>query len=138
MSLGCIMRCERRELNPHPLRDRILSPARLPVPPRSRSCAPDAPTLQSPAPGREGRPLTFPMETAPPRSYIHSAPGGPRRGGAGSHLKRRSATVARTISPVHLLAPLAVVAGLAACRNPRKPGGGGGRGTRKEKRSGVL
>jgi hypothetical protein len=29
--------CERRELNPHPLRDRILSPARLPVPPRSRA-----------------------------------------------------------------------------------------------------
>ena len=29
-------RCERRELNPDPLRDRILSPARLPVPPRSR------------------------------------------------------------------------------------------------------
>jgi hypothetical protein len=28
--------CERRELNPHPLRDRILSPARLPVSPRSR------------------------------------------------------------------------------------------------------
>jgi hypothetical protein len=30
-------KCERRELNPHPLRDRILSPARLPVPPRSRA-----------------------------------------------------------------------------------------------------
>ena len=28
--------CERRESNPDPLRDRILSPARIPVPPRSR------------------------------------------------------------------------------------------------------
>ena len=28
--------CERRESNPDPFRDRILSPARLPVPPRSR------------------------------------------------------------------------------------------------------
>src|SRR5690349_21648177 len=32
-----ISECERRESNPHPLRDRILSPARLPVPPRPRS-----------------------------------------------------------------------------------------------------
>jgi hypothetical protein len=31
-----VQECERRELNPHPLRDRILSPARLPVSPRSR------------------------------------------------------------------------------------------------------
>src|SRR4051794_41861772 len=30
------LQCERRESNPHPLRDRILSPARLPVSPRSR------------------------------------------------------------------------------------------------------
>ena len=30
------LECERRELNPHPFRDRILSPARLPIPPRSR------------------------------------------------------------------------------------------------------
>ena len=28
--------CERGELNPHPLRDWILSPARLPIPPLSQ------------------------------------------------------------------------------------------------------
>jgi hypothetical protein len=37
--------CERRELNPHPFRDRILSPARLPIPPLSREFA--LPTVTS-------------------------------------------------------------------------------------------
>src|SRR2546425_11245184 len=31
-------RCDRRDSNPHGLPHRILSPARLPVPPRSRDC----------------------------------------------------------------------------------------------------
>src|SRR5262245_59339045 len=31
-------KCERRDLNPHPFRDWILSPARLPIPPLSRCC----------------------------------------------------------------------------------------------------
>src|SRR5581483_735460 len=31
-----LLTCERWESNPHPLRDRILNPARLPVPPLSR------------------------------------------------------------------------------------------------------
>ena len=43
-------RCERRESNPDPLRDRILSPARLPVPPRSRSQKITRPGARCPLP----------------------------------------------------------------------------------------
>ena len=40
--------CERGELNPHPLRDWILSPARLPVPPLSHTEGRSNPILQKP------------------------------------------------------------------------------------------
>ena len=40
--------CERGELNPHPLRDWILSPARLPVPPLSQKSDSGAPTRAFP------------------------------------------------------------------------------------------
>src|SRR6266568_2886576 len=36
--LHTLQRCDRRDSNPHGLPHRILSPARLPVPPRSRDC----------------------------------------------------------------------------------------------------
>src|SRR5438034_9025302 len=50
--------------------------------------------------------------TAP---VLHFAPGSPGRGEVRFPMRRR-VTVARAISHVHLLAPLVVVAGLAACK----------------------
>src|SRR5207237_7188223 len=37
-SIGGVVRCDRRDSNPHGLPHRILRPARLPVPPRSPAC----------------------------------------------------------------------------------------------------